>query len=236
MHSKKGIVFSFLLFGGSLLHGSMIGHPNLGVVLEFPAPVAEVGGGGNFAEDAFTGTDGTNLQSHTPDIGTSWTDRDGASTGFQINTNRCHTNLGGDFYGYYLAPDPADADYMVQVDVLTSGSAKTSPGPAIRMDTTGNGDVIFARWSGGDTRWEIYERDDGSVNLLGSGLLDAPTSAQTAKLNATSVVPLLYIGGVLKATGGTTGVTATGKAGVYDYFGDAGVGENMDNLVANDAP
>ena len=94
--------------------------------------------------DSFTEASNTNLESHTPDVGTSWTKQTtvGTASSLQIvaASDMLHspdTSAGNNGVAYVCSPAPSTADYTVSV-TISSISGITNPNGAVI--------VLFARY------------------------------------------------------------------------------------------
>ena len=202
-----------------------------GVFIRVKGTTAAGGGGAADFTDTFTETVTVVLSLHT-EGGTTWADRDSSATGISDDgaTDVAYCGIASDEFGYYNSYTPSDADYCVEGDVKVSGSGKTSMGIALRM-ATATQDQYFVRYSGGDGQWELYKRVSGTVTGLGTDYTgDVPTTVKSVRLCASSSSLTVYVAGVSRITATDSAITATGKAGIYNYFGDTGATEYIDNI------
>jgi hypothetical protein len=88
-----------------------------------------------FASDSFTGTAGTALTAHTPDVGGSWTNP-GSISSVLSNANRVRGNTAGNESDHLNQGTPAGADYDVQVDLIPLTVTSSYAGVAGRSDAT----------------------------------------------------------------------------------------------------
>jgi len=167
-----------------------------------------------YSSDTFTGTAGTSLQSHTGEVGATWTVFASSSTAVLTDANRVRRNTTTPTQ-YYASATPSSANYTVEGDVtvksLISGDAANVIG---RQDTSNtNGTYYAARYLSGD--WELLKLVNGTVTVLDTSPVTL-TSGQTYNLqlsmNGSSIA--LYVDGTLKASATDSAITAAGKAGI----------------------
>src|SRR4051812_41239701 len=119
-------------------------------------------------QDTFTGTNGTAILSHTPDIGPSWTEHAGiiGSTRPTIQSNKLQAPSNGGSFGYYANLSAAD----VTLDLTgTPGIDNTRLGFICRYSDDSNYwrayATIFA--GGGSSSLEFTEINGGSFTQRG---------------------------------------------------------------------
>jgi len=94
-----------------------------------------------FASDAFTGADDSNLVSHTSDSGHSWAisgvaaAESGTPAKIWSNATR-HNSASGNHNVYYLSASPASAEYTVTVSAAYNGVTTDLTGPALGVAAT----------------------------------------------------------------------------------------------------
>src|SRR5438128_157101 len=119
-----------------------------------------------FLNDTFTGTDGTNLESHSGETGATWTVHPSFTGSAKLLTNRVHTN--GALRAYYASGVPASADYDVE-SVMFINSHVNASGPCGRMSTSV--DTCYTARLGTDgtnTLAQLAKVVAGTVTNLGS--------------------------------------------------------------------
>lgn len=143
-------------------------------------------------------------------------------------------NVGSDYYGYPNSYSPADNDYCAEADFITTAANQVTNGLAVRLATSGE-DGYFVYYDGGNTRWDLYETNGGAFTSRGTYAGDSPNGVtRTVRLcvdgEATSALTV-YIGGVSRITyNDTSALTATGKAGLRNYYGGTDAGNYIDNF------
>lgn len=185
-----------------------------------------------FADDTFAGTTTSDLGGQSASDGGTWTARDG--TGTVVGNGAGAIGSGSASRGgYYHSGTPASADYTVSGDITITSSGKSSLSLAARMNTASN-EQYFIRWSGGIPGWEIYRRTGGSETSMWNGASGTvPTTTVAATLEVSGSNISLYLNGSLAQTVTNSAITSAGKAGIYNFFADAG-GSTIDNFSASD--
>lgn len=204
------------------------------------AVAAAAGGGSSFACDDFTGTNGTNLEAHTPSgsgCGGTWTVQGSNTTAFmKIDTNHAYCAIAGDWSVYYISPSPADADYSVQALVHINAGTSTGGGVAGRINTT-TGAGYMAYYSGGAAAWRLVSFDGASETIIGTYAGDSPATAdRVAKVSMNGTTIALLIDTVSRISVTNSAVAAAGKAGLIPNFFDNGSDRYLDNFTASDTP
>lgn len=164
--------------------------------------------------DSFTGTSGTLLDAHTPNVGTSWTKLINVGTGdIGLSSNTADSNVAGyaaDEGGLYTADATyASADYSVSVTVVFGDNGDDPNILACRIQDADN---MYAVWFNNDES-RLYKRVTGTWTQVGSS---------GAGVADTSVVRLSIIGttlsfmddGVTILSETVTDHSAAGKAGL----------------------
>ncbi|MCU1656006.1 MAG: hypothetical protein JWO57_662 [Pseudonocardiales bacterium] len=175
----------------------------------------------NFANDTFTGTVATNLESHTSDSGHAWT-----ALAIQLRLDGS-----GGVYGssgsciYTLGATPPSANYKVSATLICKSNLGNLNGIMIRC--TDSTHYYLLRYNQGNTHWELYCFHP-SAALLGS-FTDATfttagqTRAVTLYANGTTISA--DIGGTVGAISATdSNLAAAGNPGLNSNL--AGAGEN----------
>lgn len=184
-----------------------------------------------FAQDLFTGTNGTAISAHTPDVGGSWVAHPASGDTLVIASNRARSSGGeGD---YYNNGTPGSADYDVSADLFVASNSNYA-------GVTGRASTTVVTWYGagydnGNTRWEFFKGVAGSFTTL-----DTSTATLTAsntynvKLSMLGTTIKLIVDGVTLKTATDSAIAAAGKSGCYSQSG-AGSGYHIDNFLAADA-
>ena len=182
----------------------------------------------SFVNDNFTGTDGTDLSSHTSDSGHTWTKRGGSA--IVINNNRINSAASDDSNGYYSSATPASADYEVQADFTVGNSANVTPAIGIRMATGAvTGYIVLY----GNGTWELHAVVAGVEGAaIGTYTGDQPTTTKTVVLKASGTTISVTIGGVSRISVTDSSISAAGRPGVAEYFSDPDSAKYIDNWSA----
>lgn len=191
-----------------------------------------------FASDAFTDTNGTTLQSHTPTGGGTWTKHPAATSDASIHNNMVHNDNSGNAGLYYHSGTPAAADYDVEADVvMKSDNNVSTAGVCGRVHAT-NQDLYMARYTTNGNNWQLFKAVGGTFTQLGSNFGQTLTvdQAYRVKLEMRGTAIKLYVDGVERASATDSAVTATGKAGLrVQQAATSAVGLQLDNFAATDA-
>lgn len=159
-----------------------------------------------FATDNFTGTDGTNLSSHTSDSGGTWSYLV-AQTFLEIKGNKLIANNSttGISASAAISHTPPSADYDVEADftpVLVDGGSIGFAGLWARVSASGgnvDGYLAFHIDSGSPPSWYLYKYVAGTPTLLGSygETLTAGVPIH-CKLSVSGTSISVYTGGTLR--------------------------------------
>lgn len=117
-----------------------------------PAVLPESGGGSSLTtvfSDTFTGTNGTLLTAHTPDVDTVGTGWEFLSRSYELENNRANGNL---TFARAVA-DTAEADVEITVDVRLNGA------------TSSHNNAILARVVNDASRWSLGLSGDGVIEI-----------------------------------------------------------------------
>lgn len=177
-------------------------------------------------QDNFTGTDGTALDSHTPDTGTSWTRLVGdAGTVMEIASNQLRSD--GDLNkGVIYTADATylSADYDVSCTLVSLVNQLTKANYLmVRIQDQEN--MYAVRLNKGTTVCQLYKKVAGTWSALGS-LFDEPADGSVIKLEMIGTALKFYDDGVEVASATDTDISAAGKAGVA-----AGGGAELVNVT-----
>lgn len=178
-----------------------------------------------FASDSFTGTSGTALTSHAPEIGSTWSTTGGLATEQISSVGRAYKSgtLGG--IAVLSATSPTSSDYAVESDIYVRSVVNGDfAGVMARQDNGGL--AAAARYyaagfrkspTGGAGTWVII-KNDGIVTPATLGTTSAATLASSTsyrvRLEITGTTLKLYADGVLKVTTTDSTLAAAGKAGI----------------------
>jgi hypothetical protein len=186
-------------------------------------------------QDTFTGTNGTNLSSHTPDVnvpGNSWVAVNGNYT---ISSNQA---LAGNGVAQEIESiDCANADVTITLDVAIPSGSSNVQGIAMRVTDQNNCWACFHENDGGSNGYlAIAERASGSTFTRASANFSGTTAGTTMTLTATSSGSTITVAstaagpGTLSYGSATAEQTVT-KHGLFGYTASGYTTGLMDNLL-----
>jgi lysophospholipase L1-like esterase len=206
----------------------------------------------SFILDTFTGTSGTTLDAHTPDLGGPATKITGLSGSAQLTSaNRVRNSNGSAITSYQYAATPPAADYDVICDVYIASlsSDSVAAGPVGRAQV-GSQAFYWARLvldevrtGGAFNGFDLYKVIGGTNTLLTQSSSWAFTAGSTVQMKLSFRGPVLTLyastdGGATFATVYSitdSSITAAGTAGVSFFNLNAPsdtTGAHVDNLSA----
>lgn len=196
-------------------------------------------------QDSFTGSSGTLLQSHTPDVGTSWSEIIDNGRDIRIGphpTNNIEVTSNGSNVGtlYQANATYNTADYDVSADVLWSGgdSNYTRTLAARIQDANNMYTLVY-----GANIFQLWKRTSGTWSLLASGssypsgdTSSAPYIGDNVRLRVQGNVISGFINNteVVSTTDSdhtNAGVAGVGFGYVNDSSDDSGTGVDTDNFL-----
>lgn len=191
--------------------------------------------------DAMTDTNAVALQSHTPDVGGSYTKYPGYTADSLIFSNR----LRGDsslFTQYTNGTAPPTADYRVSANcyVVTENAGGDDWGMLGRADagvSSGNDTYYYLSYDTTGLQWRLWKAVVGVYTVLGtfSQTLTASNS-YNAMLDMRGTTIRAVIDGVERVNTADSAITNVGLAGTSLARSDDTTGYHMDNfLVQSDA-
>jgi hypothetical protein len=193
--------------------------------------------------DTFADTDGVVLQSHTPDVGTSWTRLWGSAAGVdaEINTNRCRSDgtlNSGVIYTADATYPSADYD-ITWTDVGLVALAARPMYAFVRIQDQENMYAVYL--SKATNACSLYKKVAGTWTAVGS-LFDEPADGSVCKLEIIGTTLTFYDDGVSVATATVSDHASAGKAGIGFGGGaelvtngdDGSVSNIIDTLTVND--
>jgi len=188
--------------------------------------------------DTFSDTSGTNLESHTPDVGGTWVQH-GSYVGAKLqisSANRCRKENAAAAACYYNNADPGADNYEISVlvRVLSTGSV-SYPGLAGRIATAAN-TMYFARYVPDPTNlWQLYKLVAGVATSLGTWAETLGAgSERTARFVLGAAYQALYVDGTLRISATDGDITSRGYAGIRDgsaTIGDNAAGVHLDQFI-----
>ncbi len=186
-----------------------------------------------FVKDTFTDTAGTDIASHTPDVGGAWTYRSGSTGDLVIdNNNRLRTASAADCR-IIDATVPSSPDYVVQADI-TQVTNSTST----EFNIMGRYDLATDNWYAihfynGNNNIFLYKFISGSFTLLGTygytPTVGVPFNVQLV-MSGTTIQAVLNGTLVLSVT--DSSVTGAGHGGVrsFNSADNDSIGTRVDNF------
>lgn len=196
-----------------------------------------------FFADNFTGTDTTQLQSHAPDTGTSWTRLWGsqATLDWVITSNQINPETDADDGVIYTADATyPSADYDITCTLAAfSGTGNRSIYLLVRIQDEEN--MYGVRLRAGAGLSQLYKKVSGTWSALGSAFT-VPAVASVMKLEIIGSALKFYDDGAEIASATDSDITAAGKAGIAAGGGtelvtttdDANSFNAIDTLTVND--
>lgn len=185
--------------------------------------------------DTFTGTDATQLQSHTPDVGTSWTRLWGsiASLDWVITSNQANPETSADNGVIYTADATYDsADYYIQWTLVTGPGASTTRATYAFVRIQDQENMYGVRLLGSTGTCQLYKRSAGTWTALGSAFT-VPANGSVCKLEIIGTTLTFYDDGVSVASASDSDIGSAGKAGLGSGGGGELVTSTDDSNAAN---
>lgn len=164
--------------------------------------------------DTFTDTDGVQLQSHTPDVGTSWTRLYGsnATIDWVIASNQATPETDQDDGSLYTADATYDsADYYAQWTLVASTTGTRVVYAFVRVQDVDN--LYAVRLLAGASACSLYTKVLGVWVAVGSGFT-IPANGSVCKLEIIGTALKFYDDGVEVASATVLDISAAGKAGL----------------------
>ena len=207
---------------------------------------------GVFVSDTFTDTNGTTLQSHTPNTGGAWSsigqrlaNTSNSTRDAEINSNTLRNASTSTFEfaaGYRNAAVPDSADYVISAtaNVVENNSAVSAATWELgaRMSPTGTGSSVdrYAARIGGNATgagtpgYMISKVVSGAVTVLASDATAIPSGTYALEFRITDAAKQLWVNGVQKLTTADNVITQVGRVGLL--IGRQ-AGGTLDSFVAD---
>lgn len=174
--------------------------------------------------DNFNDSDTTNLSSHSPDIGGSWTVESGSS---EITSNEAEVTSSATFQAYQDDIGEDDSIITIKAYHSSAGGTRWTLGGMLRRDDINNHIIVSLYTSEGVDLFRIYEEFPYPPysNIIyedtpGSALQDDTEYTFVITLSGSSISVSVSGGGLNESEGGTlTNFTTGGEHGLY-AFGD----------------
>lgn len=188
--------------------------------------------------DTFTESANTNLQSHTPNTGTSWTrlwGTDASTRNLQVENLadqiRCSGNSGD--YGLIYTADVTypTANYEVQATFITTFSTITPLYLLARVQDQENMYAVRLVLSSGGSNAQLYKKVSGTWSTLGSAVTIADGSVVKLSVNGTAIK--VYDDGAEVISVTDSAISSAGKAGIGHGGGAELVASTDDTRATN---
>ena len=150
------------LIGAFTISGLIPSNPQYSIqqgLMNFWGPMIPV----TLAQDSFTGTNGTDLASHTMNVGTGWTDQVGSHF-IQSNSAEPNTLASGNAVSTFVAA--SNGHYQLMMTPYLSGGNVFEPQMVFRYTDFNNFLVLGLEINNG--RIAVYQRAAGTFTLVGS--------------------------------------------------------------------
>lgn len=200
---------------------------------------------GVFVTDSFTETSDVLLDSHSGELGATWTAHPHANYAgtTQFTVDAASDRLFATQTDALLASGtPPSADYYVEADFWHVSTISQNIAVCARMDPTAD-TMLIVRFNGG-TIFEMRTIVAGAANTIGSSASNVPSVGNFTRgrfvVEGDQLSFYVYIAGVLQPTpiiGPITSalITAAGQAGVRNAgIASASTGMHLDNFEAGD--
>jgi hypothetical protein len=165
--------------------------------------------------DRFTGTNGTLLDAHTPDFGTSWTKLINVGTGgVGISSNQADADVGGyglNDGGFYSADGTySSADYEVRLVYSGSDTGDDTVIMALRVQDASN---MYALRFSTDV-FELYKCVSGTWSVIGTDVGAVAAANDTIRIVASGTSIKTYTNETLRHDITDSSHSSAGKAGL----------------------
>ncbi len=167
--------------------------------------------------DTFTDTNGVNLDVHTPDTGTGWTEEEKTGvSALECWGNNCEAESSEVSHRatYSAQPDPTVADYDVEFDFKTVGTSSEEPYHLFaRLADLSNFYLATFYGSGATDDYKLNKKVAASFTELAS-LNETISDGDTLKLEIKDANKKVFNGVTEKLTSTDNALTSAGKAGI----------------------
>lgn len=194
--------------------------------------------------ETFTDSAGTNLTSHSGELG-DWTKQTGATGSMVVsNVNAARLDTASTFTSYYSTAIPSVTSYVVTVDFVV----KTTPAGHFYWVQAHGDTAAYTYYQGvfdcDSNEWKLAKVVNTATTVLGTPYGQTLVDGQTyqVRLDVADGSQKLYIDGALRvsATDSDAALTSAGRAGLGGYTFDAvtnSTGIHYDNFsVTNSDP
>jgi hypothetical protein len=245
--SGAGVLYSGPLSGYPGNYAGGIVDPSAGSVSTYSTAVTGTTGllgywrlDPTLATDTFTDTAGTTLQTHTGEVGATWTKATVSATDMVVSNENRIRKAGTGIAVYTASATPSTPDYSVEADVhVKSSLAGDLAGPVGRTDpSSANGTFYVFGYLRDAGTWYLIRVLNGASTVLGTyAQALTPGTSYAARLEMQGTTIRGYVDGVQRVSATDAGIAAAGRAGVL--LGNTGsaahtdtTGMHLDNLSA----
>lgn len=189
-----------------------------------------------FFNDTFTDANGTNLQSHVPNSGGTWskiTTSGGGNLTLTIQSNTVQGATGTANSGVYFASQtPPAADYDVQASV-TIGTNGDNAGVfvAARAGESAGAHTGYYFGTFGTNEVRLYSTAGGFLGTVSTTLTFGNTYVFKIRVNGTSIK--CYVDGTELISVTNSDFTSAGQIGLWQWVGNSGTSFATDNMSAS---
>jgi len=145
-----------------------------------------------FVDDTFTDTDGTDLASHTGEIGTPWTKHPSFTDSITIQTNRAQKDANVNSSMYYATATAASGNYTIQVTIVDVGNANRAAGGCGWVDTSADNALCVRRQN--STTWQFAKIVGGTATSV-TMTTGSATAAATFTVGASHTLTVVRTAG-----------------------------------------
>jgi hypothetical protein len=190
-----------------------------------------------YVSDTFTGTDGTAIASHTPDVGGAW-----SGSGVTLLSNQVVSGAFAGSFSLLNATLTSTADYEVSIDVHfagttpSTGAAQGSDVMGAHARDDGSFDYYEASYDSSLKSWGLWKVLSGTYTRLGSAFAMTYTQTQThtVKLRVQGTTITMFVDGTSQVSVTDASISAKGKVGFVCFDNDGSLCLQGDNFLAAD--
>lgn len=190
-----------------------------------------------FVTDTFTGSAGTTLQTHTGELGATWTKHPAAAQDMVLtNANKLRGSSTGNYGLYYASAVPPSSEYAVSCTVTQVSLLSNPTGICARLDTAAQ-TCYYAQYGGSGALglFELRKVVAGVETSLGQYVQTlGDGNSVTMTLQVYDRAKKLLINGITRVTSSDNTITATGRVGVKGKSQNNNTtGTHIDDLSAD---
>lgn len=222
VHSRSG--------GGSVGAGGKVGDTST-------AQETQTGGGGGGGDqtgegssstitelifsDSFTGSNGTDLVSHTPDTGTSWTEAidTAGNLNIQIQSNQARASAFSESNTLAYVANPASTHADMRIEAKFAGLPTSNDDVfkfVVRYQDSNNFYACVFSWDSGNAYAVWFDKTvGGTVTDLTGGATPTIVAGDTVACQIEGTTLKILVNGTTILTDSDTSISTAGKAGMY---------------------